>query len=168
MFDLKVICDKEIKISNNLLDSIQGEVELFKLNSTSLSLTNTIETFRFLPINRTKSLFLINLPENISLDFFVNYIGGEIEKIQNITMITEKNTNFRSLIIHFFEQDMADNFYYNYKVRSITENKSEFLYFVFLRNIIYSTEEKRDSNIIEINTKKEDEKENDEDEVYTL
>ena len=26
--------------------------------------------------------------------FFVNYIGGEIEKIQNITMITEKNTNF--------------------------------------------------------------------------
>ena len=63
---------------------------------------------------------------------------------------------------------MADNFYYNYKVRSITENKSEFLYFVFLRNIIYSTEEKRDSNIIEINTKKEDEKENDEDEVYTL
>ena len=168
MFDLKVICDKEIKISNNLLESIQGEVKLFKLNSTSLSLTNTIETFRFLPINRTKSLFLINLPENISLDFFVNYIGGEIEKIQNITMITEKNTNFRSLIIHFFEQDMADNFYYNYKVRSITENKSEFLYFVFLRNIIYSTEEKRDSNIIEINTKKEDEKENDEDEVYTL
>ena len=159
MFDLKVISDKEIKNSNNLLEYIEGKVELYKLNSKSLSIANTIETFRFLPINRTKFLYLINLPEDISLEFFVNFIGNEIEKIQNITLITEPKTNFRSLIIHFFEQDMADNFYYNYKVRSIKENKSEFLYFVFLRNIIYSKEEKSKSNLIEINTNKEEEKE---------
>ena len=170
MFDLKVISEKEIKNkeSNNLYEYIDGRVELYKLNSNNLSLTNTIETFRFLPINRTKSLFLINLPEDVSLDYFINYIGGEIEKIHNITIITDPKSNFRSLIIQFFEQDMADNFYYNYKVRSIKENKSEFLYFVFLRNITYIMEgEQSKINSLEINTNKEMEKEEKEEE-YTL
>jgi hypothetical protein len=51
MFDLKVICQKEIndKESNNLFEYIEGKVELFKVNSNNLSLTNTLETFRFLP-----------------------------------------------------------------------------------------------------------------------
>ena len=165
MFDLKIICEKEIqnKESDNLYEYIEGRIELYKLISTNLSLTNTIETFRFLPINRTKSLLLLNLPEDVSIDYFVNYIGGEIEKIHNITTITEPKTKFRSLIIKFYQQDMADNFYYNYKVRSIKENKSEFLYYVFLRNIIYSTEERAKINLIEINTKnKEEDKENEE------
>ena len=163
MFDLKVICEKEIenKESNNLYEYIEGRIELYKLISNNLSLTNTIETFRFLPINRTKSLFLINLPDDVSIDYYINYIGGEIEKIHNITIITQPKTKFRSLIIQFYQQDMADNFYYNYKVRSIKESKSEFLYYVFLRNIIYSTEEKSKNNSMEINTsKKEEEKEN--------
>ena len=166
MFDLKVICEKEIenKESNNLYEFIDGRIELYKLISDNLSLTNTIETFRFLPINRTKSLLLINLPEDVSIDFFINYIGGEIEKIHNIIIITEPKTKFRSLIINFYEQDMADNFYYNYKVRSIKENKSEFLYYVFLRNIIYSTEEKSKINIIEINTNNKQEKKEKKDE----
>ena len=101
MFDLKVICQKEIndKESNNLFEYIDGKVELFKVNSNNLSLTNTIETFRFLPINRSKSLFLINMPEGVSLDYFINYIGGEIEKIHNIRVITEPKSNFRSLIL---------------------------------------------------------------------
>ena len=49
MFDLKVISEKEIKNkeSNNLYEYIDGRVELYKLNSNNLSLTNTIETFRF-------------------------------------------------------------------------------------------------------------------------
>ena len=170
MFDLKIICEKEIKNkdSNNLFEYIDGKVELYKLNSNTLSLTNTIETFRFLPINRTNSLLLINLPEDISVDYFINYIGGEIEKIQNITVITEPKTKFRSLIIKFYQQDMADNFYYNYKVRSIKENKSEFLYFVFLRNIIYSNKEdsKTNKNTIEINTSKQQKEE--EEDKYTL
>ena len=52
MFDLKVICEKEIenKESNNLYEYIEGRIELYKLISDNLSLTNTIETFRFLPI----------------------------------------------------------------------------------------------------------------------
>jgi hypothetical protein len=170
MFDLKVISEKEIKNkdSNNLYEYIDGRIELYKLNSNNLSLTNTIETFRFLPINRTNSLLLINLPEDISVDYFINYIGGEIEKIQNITVITEPKTKFRSLIIKFYQQDMADNFYYNYKVRSIKENKSEFLYFVFLRNIIYSNKEdsKTNKNTIEINTSKQQKEE--EEDKYTL
>ena len=159
MFDLKVIIlnekeqKSESKDNNNLLQYIEANIELYKLNSNSLSLTNKIETFRFLPINRTKSLFLISLPEEVSLDYFVSYIGKEIEKINSITLITEPKTKFRSLIIKFFEQDMADNFYYNYKVKSIKENKSEFLYFVFLRNIIYSD----NKNQITINIKKEKE-----------
>ena len=174
MFDLKVISEKEIKNkeSNNLYEQIEGTVELYKLNSNNLYLTNTIETFRFLPINRTKYLFLINLPEDVSLDYFINYIGGEIQKINNITIITEPKTNFRSLIIEFFEQDMADNFYYNYKIRSIKENKSEFLYFVFLRNIIYSLEKEQTKlNFIEINTNfkdEEDKKDEEKKEEYTL
>ena len=51
MFDLKVISEKEIKNkeSNNLYEYIERTVELYKLNSNNLSLTNTIETFRFLP-----------------------------------------------------------------------------------------------------------------------
>ena len=167
MFDLKVICQKEIndKESNNLFEYIEGKVELFKVNSNNLSLTNTIETFRFLPINRSKSLFLINMPEDVSLDYFINYIGGEIEKIHNIKVITEPKSNFRSLIIQFYQQDVADNFYYNFKVRSIKENKSEFLYYVFLRNITYFNEKELNKNTIEINTnnnneeKKEEEKE---------
>ena len=174
MFDLKVISEKEIKNkeSNNLYEYIEGRVELYKLNSNNLSLTNTIETFRFLPINRTKYLFLINLPEDVSLDYFINYIGGEIQKINNITIITDPKTNFRSLIIEFFEQDMADNFYYNYKIRSIKENKSEFLYFVFLRNITYSLEkEQQKLNLNEINTNLKDEeekKDEEQKEEYTL
>ena len=170
MFDLKVITEKEIKNqeNNNLYEYIEGRKELYKLNSNNLSLTNTIETFRFLPINRTKSLFLINMPEDVSLDYFINYIGKEIEKILNITIITDPKTNFRSLIIQFFEQDMADNFYYNYKVRSIKENKSEFLYFIFLRKIVYSIEGQQKINILEINTNKEKEKEEEEEENYTL
>ena len=174
MFDLKVITEKEIKNkeSNNLYEYIEGTVELYKLNSNNLSLTNTIETFRFLPINRTKYLFLINLPEDVSLDYFINYIGGEIQKINNITIITDPKTNFRSLIIQFFEQDMADNFYYNYKIRSIKENKSEFLYFVFLRNIIYSLEKEQPKlNLNEINTNLKDEEEKKDEEKkeeYTL
>ena len=174
MFDLKVITEKEIKNkeSNNLYEYIEGRVELYKLNSNNLSLTNNIETFRFLPINRTKYLFLINLPEDVSLDYFINYIGGEIQKINNITIITDPKTNFRSLIIQFFEQDMADNFYYNYKIRSIKENKSEFLYFVFLRNIIYSLEKEQTKlNFIEINTNFKDEEEKKDEEKkeeYTL
>ena len=144
MFDLKIITlnekepKSESKENNNLLQYIEANIELYKLNSNSLSPTNQIETFRFLPINRTKSIFLISLPEEVSLDYFISYIGTEIEKINSITLITEPKTKFRSLIIRFFEQDMADNFYYNYKVKSIKENKSEFLYFVFLRNIIYT------------------------------
>ena len=174
MFDLKVISEKEIKNkeSNNLYEYIEGRVELYKLNSNNLSLTNTIETFRFLPINRTKYLFLINLPEDVSLDYFINYIGGEIQKINNITIITDPKTNFRSLIIEFFEQDMADNFYYNYKIRSIKENKSEFLYFVFLRNITYSLEKEQPKlNLNEINTNLKDEEEKKDEEKkeeYTL
>ena len=174
MFDLKVISEKEIKNkeSNNLYEYIEGRVELYKLNSNNLSLTNNIETFRFLPINRTKYLFLINLPEDVSLDYFINYIGGEIQKINNITIITDPKTNFRSLIIQFFEQDMADNFYYNYKIKSIKENKSEFLYFVFLRNIIYSLEKEQTKlNFIEINTNFKDEEEKKDEEKkeeYTL
>ena len=174
MFDLKVISEKEIKNkeSNNLYEYIEGRVELYKLNSNNLSLTNTIETFRFLPINRTKYLFLINLPEDVSLDYFINYIGGEIQKINNITIITDPKTNFRSLIIEFFEQDMADNFYYNYKIKSIKENKSEFLYFVFLRNITYSLEkEQQKLNLNEINTNLKDEeekKDEEQKEEYTL
>ena len=171
MFDLKVITEKKIsnKDSNNLYEYIEGRIELYKLNSNNLSLTNTIETFRFLPINRTKSLLLINLPEDVSLDFFINYIGGEIEKIKNITIITEKKTNFRSLIIHFFEQDMADNFYYNYKVRSIKENKSEFLYFVFLRKITYTLEgENSKINSLEINTNKEEVEKEDEYSLFQI
>ena len=172
MFDLKVICEKEIenKESNNLYEYIEGRIELYKLISDNLSLTNTIETFRFLPINRTKSLLLINLPEDVSIDYFINYIGGEIEKIHNITIITEPKTKFRALIIKFYEQDMADNFYYNYKVRSIKENKSEFLYYAFLRNITYSTEEKTKINIIEINTnnKKEESEEKENKDEYKL
>ena len=174
MFDLKIISEKEIKNkeSNNLYEYIEGRVELYKLNSNNLSLTNTIETFRFLPINRTKYLFLINLPEDVSLDYFINYIGGEIQKINNITIITDPKTNFRSLIIEFFEQDMADNFYYNYKIRSIKENKSEFLYFVFLRNITYSLEkEQQKLNLNEINTNLKDEeekKDEEQKEEYTL
>ena len=167
MFDLKIISEKEIKNkdTNNLYEYIEGKIELYKLYSKNISLTNTIETFRFLPINRTKSLLLINLPEDVSLDYFINYIGNEIEKIRNITIITEPITKFKSLIIQFFEQDMADNFYYHYKVRSIKENKSEFLYLIFLRNIIYLNEEQSKTNMIEINTNKEEEKEEDE---YTL
>ena len=174
MFDLKIISEKEIKNkeSNNLYEYIEGRVELYKLNSNNLSLTNTIETFRFLPINRTKYLFLINLPEDVSLDYFINYIGGEIQKINNITIITDPKTNFRSLIIEFFEQDMADNFYYNYKIRSIKENKSEFLYFVFLRNITYSLEKEQPKlNLNEINTNLKDEEEKKDEEKkeeYTL
>ena len=152
MFDLKVICQKEIndKESNNLFEYIEGKVELFKVNSNNLSLTN--ETFRFLPINRSKSLFLINMPEDVTLDYFINYIGGEIEKIHNIKIITEPKSIFRSLIIQFYQQDIADNFYYNYKVRSIKENKSEFLYYVFLRNITFFSEKELNNNTIEINT----------------
>ena len=61
MFDLKVISEKEIKNkeSNNLYEYIDGRVELYKLNSNNLSLTNTIETFRFLPINFLIFLALI-------------------------------------------------------------------------------------------------------------
>ena len=145
MFDLRIICSnkKEEKSdnneNNNLLEYIEAEIELYKLNSNSLSPTDNIETFRFLPINRTKSIFLINFPEDITLDFFINYIGEEIAKINSIIVITEPNTKFRSLILKFYEQDMADNFYYHYKVKAIKENKSEFLYFAFLRNIIYTT-----------------------------
>ena len=157
MFDLKIftVNEKDLKNhnkDNNLLEYIEANIELYKLNSNNLSLTNTIETFRFLPINRTKSLFLVNLPENVSLEYFIKYIGKEIEKINNITIITQPKTKFRSLIINFFEQDMADNFYYNYKVKSIKENKSEFLYFVFLRNIIYD-----ENKIKNIENKKEEE-----------
>ena len=156
MFDLKIFTanEKDLKNhnkDNNLLEYIEANIELYKLNSNNLSLTNTIETFRFLPINRTKSLFLVNLPENVSLEYFIKYIGKEIEKINNITIITQPKTKFRSLIINFFEQDMADNFYYNYKVKSIKENKSEFLYFVFLRNIIY------DENKLKNNENKKEE-----------
>ena len=153
MFDLKIICSnkKELKFdnneNNNLLEYIEAEIELYKLNTNSLSLTDNIETFRFLPINRTKSLFLINFPEDITLDFFINYIGEEIGKISNIIIITQPNTKFRSLILKFFEQDMADNFYYHYKVKTIKENKSEFLYFVFLRNIIFTTSKEEDESI---------------------
>ena len=153
MFDLKIICSdkKELKFdnneNNNLLEYIEAEIELYKLNTNSLSLTDNIETFRFLPINRTKSLFLINFPEDITLDFFINYIGEEIGKISNIIIITQPNTKFRSLILKFFEQDMADNFYYHYKVKTIKENKSEFLYFVFLRNIIFTTSKNEDESI---------------------
>ena len=174
MFDLKVITEKEIKNkeSNNLYEYIEGRVELYKLNSNNLSLTNTIETFRFFSFIRTKYLFLINLPEDVSLDYFINYIGGEIQKINNITIITDPKTNFRSLIIEFFEQDMADNFYYNYKIRSIKENKSEFLYFVFLRNITYSLEkEQQKLNLNEINTNlidEEEKKDEEQKEEYTL
>ena len=161
MFDLKIICSNEKesksenKDSNNLLEYIQGNIELYRINSNSLSLTNNIETFRFLPINRTKSILLINLPEDVTVDYFINYIGEEIEKINSITIITEPKTNFRSLIIKFFEQDMADNFYYNYKVKSIKENKSEFLYFVFLRNITYNTY--KNQNIINLKNNKNEE-----------
>ena len=160
MFDLKIITlnekepKSESKENNNLLQYIEANIELYKLNSNSLSLTNQIETFRFLPINRTKSIFLISLPEEVSLDYFISYIGTEIEKINSITLITEPKTKFRSLIIKFFEQDMADNFYYNYKVKSIKENKSEFLYFVFLRNIIYT--DNKNQNTINIKKEKEE------------
>ena len=67
---------------------------------------------------------------------------------------------------------MADNFYYNYKIRSIKENKSEFLYFVFLRNITYSLEkEQQKLNLNEINTNLKDEeekKDEEQKEEYTL
>ena len=165
MFDLKIITynEKELKPenkdNNNLLEYIEANIELYKVNSNSLSLTNEVETFRFLPINRTKSLFLLNLPEDVTIDYFINFIGEEIEKINSITIITEPKTKFRSLVLKFFEQDMADNFYYNYKVKSIKENKSEFLYFVFLRNIIYITNNNnKNNNVISAkNNKKEEE-----------
>ena len=165
MFDLKIITynEKELKPenkdNNNLLEYIEANIELYKVNSNSLSLTNDVETFRFLPINRTKSLFLLNLPEDVTIDYFISFIGEEIEKINSITIITEPKTKFRSLVLKFFEQDMADNFYYNYKVKSIKENKSEFLYFVFLRNILYITNNNnKNNNIISAkNNKKEEE-----------
>ena len=66
MFDLEIICtnekDKKIesKDNNDLLQNIEANIKLYKVNSNELSLTNIIETFRFLPINRKKSLFLLN------------------------------------------------------------------------------------------------------------
>ena len=64
---------------------------------------------------------------------------------------------------------MADNFYYNYKIRSIKENKSEFLYFVFLRNITYSLEkEQQKLNLNEINTNLKDEEQKEEYTLYQL
>ena len=51
MFDLKIITvnDKKAdeKKENNLLEYIEAIIELFKLNSNNLSLTNTIEIFVF-------------------------------------------------------------------------------------------------------------------------
>ena len=51
MFDLKIITvnDKKAdeKKENNLLEYIEANIELFKLNSNNLSLTNTIEIFVF-------------------------------------------------------------------------------------------------------------------------
>ena len=162
MFDLEIICtnekDKKIetKDTNDLLQNIEAYIKLYKVNSNDLSLTNIIETFRFLPINRKKSLFLLNLPEDVTMDYFITYIGEEIEKINSILLIKEPKTNFRHLIIKFFEQDMADNFYYNYKVKSIKSNKSEFLYFVFLRNITYNSY--KNPNLINTDTNKNDDK----------
>ena len=162
MFDLQIIYtnqkeENSDKKENNedLLNYVGGTIELYKVNSNNLSLTNNIETFRFLPINRTKSLLLINLPEDVTIEYFISYIGEEIEKINNITIIKDSSTKFCSLIIKFFQQDMADNFYYNYKVKSIKGNKSEFLYLAFLRNIYFCTKDNKKINLTN-NKQKED------------
>lgn len=153
MFDLEIITqDTESNLSkknennNNLIEQITAKYRLYHINSNNLSLTNTIETFRFLPINRTNSLFLIALPEDIKPEYFIEYIGEEIEKISSIKIITEPTKNFRSMILTFFNQDMADNFYYTYKIKSIKENKTEFLYFSFLRNVIYTKNNNNNTN----------------------
>ena len=139
MFQLSIITKSQknlesIEKNNIFYDNIEGEVKLFRIPSENISLTDKFETFRFLPISRTNLIFVIAIPENFTYENVINYFGKEIEKIKGILFINSQY-KFTSLIIHFNNQDSADNFYYQFKTKNYPENKSEFLYCVFISKI---------------------------------
>ena len=156
MFQLSIITKSQknlesIEKNNIFYDNIEGEVKLFRIPSENISLTDKFETFRFLPISRTNLIFIIAIPENFTYENVINYFGKEIEKIKGILFINSQY-KFTSLIIHFNNQDSADNFYYQFKTKNYPENKSEFLYCVFISKIEYNKNEEHNLKITEIPT----------------
>ena len=157
MFQINIITNSQknletIEKNNIFYDNIDGEVKLYRIPSENISLTDKFETFRFLPISRTNLIFIIAIPENCTNENIINYFGKEVEKIKGILFIKSQN-KFTSLIIHFNNQDSADNFYYQFKTKNYSENKSEFLYCVFISKILYNDDEKNNNlNITEMPT----------------
>ena len=142
MFEAKIItaskCNIEtIEEKNNLYEHIEGKAKLYRISSDSISLTDKFETFRFLPIERTNFIFVIAIPEECSEESFITYLGSLIQTIKSILFIVESETKFRRAIIHFDTQDSADNFYYQFNTKNFPQNKSEFFYCAFIKNIIF-------------------------------
>ena len=146
MFEVKVITKSKITIdsieaNNNLYEHIEGVAKLYRISSENISLTDKFETFRFLPIERTNLLFVIAIPQECSEEGFITYIGSLIQSVRSILFIEEPETKFTKAIIHLDSQDSADNFYYHFNTKNFPENKSEFFFCVFIKQILFQENE---------------------------
>ena len=150
MFQLRIITDssktiESIESQNQIYDTIQGKCKLYRISNDYISLTDKFELFRFLPINITNLIFIIAIPDNCLNEQFLTYTDTFLSSIKSILFISDNN-NFFSCIIHFNNQDSADNYYYHFKTKAFPGNKSEFLYCVFLSKIIFSNSNIENSN----------------------
>ena len=104
MFELKIILEKneklknlnssyEIIISQNIAfkndsfekyETLNGEIKMFRTKNENVSLTEKYEFFRFLPINRTNSIFVISIPHNMTIQDFNAFVDKHLKTISFI------------------------------------------------------------------------------------
>ena len=137
MFELRIILNKneklknlnlsnEMIISQNILsrkdsfekyETLNGEIKMFQTKYENISLTEKYEFFRYLPINRTKIIFVISIPYNLTIQDFYVFIDKHLKTISYIRffykIFNNKDTSSYILqaIIYFESQNSADYFF---------------------------------------------------------
>ena len=139
MFELKIILEKneklknlnssyEIIISQNIAfkndsfekyETLNGEIKMFRTKNENVSLTEKYEFFRFLPINRTNSIFVISIPHNMTIQDFNAFVDKHLKTIYFIRYFykifnnkSDSSSYILQAILYFESQNSADNFYY--------------------------------------------------------
>ena len=137
MFELRIFLNKneklknlnlcnEMIISQNIFsrkdsfekyETLNGEIKMFQTKYENISLTEKYEFFRYLPINRTKIIFVISIPYNLTIQDFYVFIDKHLKTISYIRffykIFNNKDTSSYILqaIIYFESQNSADYFF---------------------------------------------------------
>lgn len=127
----------------DLYEIVYGDLQIFKIFSENISLTDSNELFRFLPIQRNILILVIAIPEHMNEEDFISFIDKFLSRIIYIRFIYHSDNNihehilnnkngFMSCLIYFDDQNAADNFFYEYNNKNYPTDKFEFMYCIFI------------------------------------